>query len=81
MNANGKTDYVKRSQKDYSLSLKLQVVNEIERLMSNEFSEDHEVVNFYSTNCQGEYDELAFEHDVKWIQYLRQFQQEENQQQ
>jgi transposase-like protein len=31
MNKNGKTDYIKRSQKDYSLSLKLQVVNEIER--------------------------------------------------
>ncbi|OFZ63789.1 MAG: transposase [Bacteroidetes bacterium RIFCSPHIGHO2_02_FULL_44_7] len=32
MNTNGKTDYVKRSQKDYSLSFKLQVVSEIERL-------------------------------------------------
>ncbi len=31
MNTNGKTDYVKRSQKDYSLSLKLQIVQEIER--------------------------------------------------
>ncbi|MDG1147069.1 MAG: hypothetical protein P8N52_02060 [Crocinitomicaceae bacterium] len=31
MNKNGKTDYVKRSQKDYSLSLKLQVVSEVER--------------------------------------------------
>ena len=31
MNINGKPDYVKRSQKDYSLSLKLQVVQEIER--------------------------------------------------
>ncbi len=31
MNKDGKTDYVKRSQKDYSLSFKLQVINEIER--------------------------------------------------
>lgn len=31
MNTNGKTDYVKRSQKDYSLSLKLQIVQEIEQ--------------------------------------------------
>ena len=31
MNKQSKTDYVKRSQKDYSLSLKLQIVNEIER--------------------------------------------------
>ena len=31
MNQNGKTDYVKRSQKDYSLSFKLQVITEIER--------------------------------------------------
>ena len=31
MNTKGKTDYVKRSQKDYSLSFKLQVVNEIEQ--------------------------------------------------
>ena len=31
MNQKGKTDYVKRSQKDYSLSFKLQVINEIER--------------------------------------------------
>jgi hypothetical protein len=31
VNKEGKTDYAKRSQKDYSLSLNIQVVNSIER--------------------------------------------------